>query len=139
MTSFGTVENKISSIKAYFKIVKKLRKFSKEQVKNDEMVRAAVERYLYLICQSAIDLADMIISLKKGRKPIDQKDSFIILVEDRIISESMSKPLTKMVGFRNILAHEYAKIDYSEVYDILHNQIEDISKFVIVIEKKILK
>ncbi len=41
-----------------------------------------------------------------------------------------------MVDFRNIIAHDYKKIDYDIVYDVLQNKLKDIEKFVEEIEKK---
>ena len=36
-----------------------------------------------------------------------------------------------MVGLRNILSHEYLKIDKMIIYDILKNNLVDIKKFII--------
>jgi len=35
-----------------------------------------------------------------------------------------------MVGFRNIVAHDYDKIDYDIVLDILKNKLKDIEAFI---------
>ena len=35
-----------------------------------------------------------------------------------------------MVGFRNILAHDYTEINYDIVYDVLQNKFFDIEKFI---------
>jgi len=139
MTSISIIENKISQIKKYRKIVKRLAKFSKNEIQKNDLVKGSVERYLYLICQACIDLASIIVSYKKERKPLDQKDSFMILVEEKIISNNMAEFMIKLVGFRNVLAHEYAKVNYDIVVDILNNGIKDIDKFVLAVEKKILK
>lgn len=139
MTSISIIENKISQIKKYRKIVKKLAKFSKNEIQKNDLVKGSVERYLYLICQACIDLASIIVSYKKERKPLDQKDSFMILVEEKVISSKMAEFMIKLVGFRNVLAHEYTKVNYDIVVDILNEGVKDIDKFVLVIEKKILK
>lgn len=39
-------------------------------------------------------------------------ESFYILNEERLIPNNLTKKLAKMVGFRNIIAHDYEKIDY---------------------------
>jgi uncharacterized protein YutE (UPF0331/DUF86 family) len=139
MTSLSIIENKISQIKKYQKIIKKLSKFSKKEITNNDFTRGTVERYLFLICQAAIDLASIIVSYKRERKPLDQKDSFFILEEEKIISKNMALTMAKLVGFRNILTHEYAEINYDIVFDVLINKVKDIEKFVSMVEKKILK
>jgi len=139
MTSISIIENKISQIKKYVKIIKRLSKFSKKEIINDELVRGSVERHLYLVCQACIDLANMIVSFKKERKPLDQKDNFLILVEEKIISRGVAETMIKLVGFRNVLAHEYTKVNYDIVVDVLNAGVKDIEKYISVIDKKILK
>lgn len=42
-----------------------------------------------------------------------------------------------MVGFRNVIAHDYTKLDYDVVYDVLHKRLVDIDEFLNVVEKAI--
>ena len=42
-----------------------------------------------------------------------------------------------MVGFRNILAHDYAEINYDIVYDVLQNKLSDIEEFIQQIKDKL--
>jgi uncharacterized protein YutE (UPF0331/DUF86 family) len=42
-----------------------------------------------------------------------------------------------MVGFRNILAHDYEEINYEIVSDILKNRLADIREFIRIIDEKI--
>jgi len=45
--------------------------------------------------------------------------------------------MVKMVGFRDIISHDYGEIDYDIVYDILHHRLKDIEEFIEIINKKI--
>jgi uncharacterized protein YutE (UPF0331/DUF86 family) len=38
----------------------------------------------------------------------------------------MARKLAVMVGFRNVIAHDYDEINYDVVYDVLHNKLLDI-------------
>lgn len=42
-----------------------------------------------------------------------------------------------MAGFRNIIAHDYEKIDYEIVYKVLHDGREDIEGFLKRVERKL--
>ena len=42
-----------------------------------------------------------------------------------------------MSGFRNILAHEYGKVNFEDVYKTLMKDIDDINKFLDEIKNKI--
>lgn len=135
MTNIAVVENKISAAKKYLKILADYRQYSKAEIENSVERRGAVERYLYLLTQTTIDLAETIISFKKLRKPTTLTESFYILEEEQIISAVLAAAMAKMVGFRNILSHEYAKINYEIVVDVLKNKMTDIEKFLEVAQK----
>lgn len=137
MSNFKIIENKISSIKKYLKILQRYKKYSKEKIENNLDLKGAVERYLYLAVQSSIDLAEAIIAYKDFRKPTTMSEAFYILSEERLIPDGLTKKLIKMVGFRNIIVHDYEKIDYAIVYDVLQNKLKDIENFSKNVSKKL--
>lgn len=136
MTSFSVIENKITSAQKYLKIIREnFLEFSREEIENNLTVKGSVERYLYLVAQSCIDIAEAFISLKNFRKPTTLREGFEILEEEKIIPIELREKMIKMVGFRNVVAHDYEKIDYNKVYDVLHNRLVDIEEFLTQIDK----
>lgn len=128
MGSKVVIENKISDTRKYLKILERYKKYSKEDILNDIDIKGAMERYLYLAAQSVIDLAEAIISYKKFRKPTTLGDTFYILNEENIISVDLMEKMIKMTGFRNTIAHDYARLNYDIVYNTLHNNLIDIEE-----------
>ena len=137
MTDISVIENRISAVKKYLKILERYKKFSRKKIEADIDLRGAVERYLYLAVQATIDLAGAVISLKKFRKPATMSENFLVLEEEKIIDKKLSQQMVRMVGFRNIISHDYGEIDYDIVYDILHQRLKDIEEFIEIINKKI--
>ncbi len=133
MINSAIVENRISIVKKYLKILERYKKYSEQEIANNVDVRGMVERYLYLVVQSTIDLAEAVISLKKFRKPITMSETFYILEEEGIIFGDLAQKMVSMVGFRNVMSHDYEKINYNIVYDILHNRLKDIEEFLNII------
>lgn len=134
MTSIAVIENKISAIRKYLSILDRYKGFSRVEIENNIDIKGAVERYLYLVTQSTIDLAESIIAQKKLRKPTTMAESFHILHEAGFISDELKQKLVQMTGFRNVIAHAYDDLDYDIVFDILHNGKKDISAFLEVLE-----
>lgn len=130
MTNQAVIENKISSIQKYLGFLGKYKGVPLEKIVNDVTILGAIERYLYLVSQSAIDLAEALISLKGYRKPSTFAESFTILFEHGLISSELESNLRKMAGFRNALAHGYERIDYDILYDVLQNRLSDVEAFV---------
>ena len=129
MSSKVVIENKISDVKKYLKILERYKKYSKEEILNDIDIKGALERYLYLAAQSVIDLAEAIVAYKKLRKPATLSDTFYVLNEENIIKIDLMEKMIKMTGFRNTIAHDYAKLNYDIVYNTLHNNLKDIQEF----------
>lgn len=130
MTNFSTIENKITSIKKYLKILDNYKKYSRDEIENKFDIRGSLERYLYLAIQATIELAEAIISFRDFRKPTTLKESFEILEEEKVISLELREKMAKMTGFRNIVAHDYEKINYDIVFDVLKNRLSDIKDFI---------
>ena len=76
--------------------------------------------------------------INKFRLEIKEGDGFIIKLEKiidllnlekKIISPEVAEKFTGVVGFRNILVHEYADIDYKLAYSNLADKLEDLKQF----------
>ncbi len=135
MTNVAVIENKISSIIKYLDQLEEFKKFSKEEIISDAVRLRALERYLYLVTQASIDLAEAIISLKQWRKPVTMSESFSILSEKEVIDSDLSGKMTRMVGFRNVMAHDYDNVNYDVVDGILRLRLVDIEFFVAAVRK----
>jgi uncharacterized protein YutE (UPF0331/DUF86 family) len=137
MTSLAVIEKGISKIKKYLNILQGYHKYTYEQIINDLTLRGAIERYLYLLVQSALDLAEALISYKKFRRPVTFTECFIILNEAKLINKDLMQKMIKMAKFRNIITHDYEELDYEIVYDIFKNRIIDIEDFTNIIQDKL--
>ena len=133
MTSINVIENKISSIRRYLAILASYQSLSLEQLSSDVTVRGAVERYLYLLAQAAIELAEAVIAFRNLRKPATLGEGFSILYDAGILPQRLRDNLTKMAGFRNILAHDYERLDYGIVYDVLQNRLGDVEEWAAIV------
>lgn len=137
MSNLKVIENKISTARKYLKILQRYKKYSRKKIEDDIDIKGALERYLYLAIQSTIDLSEAIIAYKDLRKPTTMTDAFYILNEEGLIPHELTRELIKMVGFRNIIAHDYEKIDYDIVMDVLNNKLKDIEVFLKNISEKL--
>jgi uncharacterized protein YutE (UPF0331/DUF86 family) len=136
MTDKATLENQISRVEKYLSIVRRYEKYPQEEIKNNIDLRGAVERYLYLLTQATIDLAESVVAYKDLRKPASLSETFHILQEADFITTELMNKLVAMTGFRNVIAHDYGEIDYSIVYDVIHKGVKDIDKFLKIIKRK---
>jgi len=105
-----------------------------EEYKADYKLRAIGERYFEKITKAVIDLSFMIVKLKDLRQPEYEKEVFDILSNEKIISNKLKEKLKNAKGMRNIIAHEYGRIDNELVFhSLVAELIPDVQEFLKVI------
>ena len=137
MSNTDIISNKISAIEKYLILLRAFKAYTEDQIKQDTTLSGAVERYAYLAAQATIDLAEAFISFKGFRKPTTMSESFYILNENKIIDQNFMAALIKMVGFRNILAHDYDNLDVKILYSVLTDKTVDLETFVQIIRSNL--
>lgn len=122
---------KLENFRDYLKYLYQLQKETKSEklFLADFHLFGNTERYLQLSIQIIIDISHLIIIDLDLRRPEDNYEAISILFENKVISETLAQKLTKMIGLRNILVHEYGKIDRKKIYQILKEQIKDLEDF----------
>ncbi|UMZ74971.1 type VII toxin-antitoxin system HepT family RNase toxin [Natranaerofaba carboxydovora] len=84
--------------------------------------------------ESCLDIAGHIVSYQGYRQPSDNQDIFQVLIEEKILDSELGNQLKKRAKFRNIIVHDYVKLDPEIVFGILTSEIKDIKKFFNVIK-----
>ena len=122
---------KLENLQEHLKYLHQLRQEAKDEKTflADFHLFGNTERYLQLSIQSIIDTAHLIIIELSLKRPEDNYEAISILFEKKIISENLAQKLTKMVGLRNILVHEYGKIDRKKIFEILTGRLQDLESF----------
>lgn len=123
------ISRKLENLREYVGYLKGYQSRTIEDLKRDQTLRGAVERYLHLSAECVIDIAEIMISEIGLRKPEEYKESIDILGEAGIIPDEFAFKFSAVAGFRNILVHEYMKIDLAEVHRHLQKDLEDFERF----------
>ncbi|HEY4760159.1 MAG TPA: DUF86 domain-containing protein [Thermoguttaceae bacterium] len=118
-----SIERSIKQIRLYFGLPSDL-PFEKDYLRQD-----AIAANLQRIAEQCIDIANHLIMKKKLGLPKDSRESFEILAEARIIPEALAVKLKGMVGFRNILVHDYRKLDLTIMLDVIEHRLDDLIDF----------
>lgn len=129
MTFKEKVSRKLDNLREYVGYLNGYKNSTIEDLKRDHTLRGAVERYMHLSAECVIDVAEMMISELELRKPEEYKESIDILGEAGIIPDEFAYYFSPVAGFRNILVHEYAKIDLEEIHRHLQKDLVDFEKF----------
>jgi len=125
---------RIDKLKEYLRYLEDVKKYSKEEYIKNPLIYGSTERFLHLTIECVMDIANHLISDLRFRKPESNRDVFDILYENDIIDRKLKENLCNMASFRNILVHDYLKLDREIVYDIILNNLGDIITFVNIIK-----
>jgi uncharacterized protein YutE (UPF0331/DUF86 family) len=104
-----------------------LRSF-KEYLDNVRL-RRAVERSLQVSVDTCLNVGRRIIAQERFCYLEDNADVFRVLYEDKIVSAQLLSALLEMARFRNLIVHNYARIDDARVYGILKRHLGDFDAF----------
>ncbi len=91
--------------------------------------KRACERLLQIAVEGVIDICNLFVSGLRLGLPAEEDDLFEKLEQAGIISPQMKETVKEMKGFRNILVHEYGRVDDEIVYQMVTTQLGDFADF----------
>ena len=131
------IEQKIQSIEESLALLEELRHDCNEKFLTDKIYQGALLHYLYLVADSSMALAEMMIKYKNLRTSNSYYESIDLLGEYNIIPADFAYDFAKIASFRNFLAHHYERIDYKEICEKTLEKLDDIKKYLIYIKKSL--
>jgi uncharacterized protein YutE (UPF0331/DUF86 family) len=87
--------------------------------------RRACERLLQLCVEVVTDVSALLASGLRLGLPGDEEDLLAMLVDRGVLSTETAQRVRRMRGMRNILVHEYGRIDDALVYAAARDHLED--------------
>lgn len=127
------VLSRLDKLKEYLTHLNNAKIHSLEEYLNSPLIYGSSERFLHLAIECILDVGNHVISDMRYRKPNSNKDIFEVLYENRLIDIELKDNLCNMAGFRNILVHDYLKLDKEIVYNVINNNLKDLEVFINVI------
>jgi uncharacterized protein YutE (UPF0331/DUF86 family) len=120
---------KLSKLSQYLRFLMELQKSSMEEFVGDFKISGAAERYLQVAIECMIDIGNEIISSLQLKRPERYRDIPYILSDAKIIPRPFADTIASMIGFRNLLVHDYASINLNLVYEFLQTKLLDFENF----------
>jgi uncharacterized protein YutE (UPF0331/DUF86 family) len=129
MTTDTALYKKASIEKAIFQARHYYQLPSEVAFEQDLLKQDAIAHHLERACEQTINLANHAIRKLKLGLPYQSQDSFRLLAEATIIPAELAYKLVKMVGFRNILLHQYVEVDLTVMQIFITHHLDDLVLF----------
>jgi uncharacterized protein YutE (UPF0331/DUF86 family) len=96
---------------------------------HNTMLRAAVERWLQVAIEACLDTAYHIVS-DEGWTPVDTgRAAFLALASHGVIDAALAQRLGRAAGLRNLLVHDYARIDLEALARVVQCELSDLREY----------
>jgi uncharacterized protein YutE (UPF0331/DUF86 family) len=130
MPNWEIIEQHIQNMEEALTELGKYRNISFEDFQRDLSLRWVVEKGLEILIQNLLDMGAHLLASQIKNDWEDYGEIILKLGKHRVIPEVFSDKIKGMAGLRNILIHEYMKIDLDKLFDYLKVRLEDFVLFI---------
>jgi len=125
------IRQKIGRINEHLTMIRSIKDDCRARFATDPVYRGALLHYLYLLSDSCIVLAELVIKHRGLRIPQSYAESFDILGDCHILDADFAYRFASIAGFRNFLAHDYEKIDQEVICGQVMNNLDDVDQYLL--------
>ncbi len=125
MAKPNVIYKRLQKLDEYLAILRSLQQYDLPELLENPERYGSVERFLHLTIEAINDLGNHVIADDDLGKVNWYSDIPRILAENGLIDDALSETWIKMVGFRNILVHDYVDIDHVIVHNVLQNHLQE--------------
>jgi uncharacterized protein YutE (UPF0331/DUF86 family) len=130
------VSSRIHRIRECVGFLTKIAKLANEEAfLKDPFLSASAERYLQVAIQAVLDICNHIVADLGLEAPSEYRQVPEILAKQKILPKALATRMASMIGLRNILVHEYLKLDRRLVYQAIQSELDDFTKFIRAVSK----
>ncbi|HYM24634.1 MAG TPA: DUF86 domain-containing protein [Vicinamibacterales bacterium] len=135
MTDPDLIAKRLARIETCVAELKRLAKPA--EIASDLRQERFVEHTLQLAIQAAVDVASHIVSDERLGEPRTNRELFDLIERAGWLDAALAATLRNMVGFRNVLVHEYDDVDLAVVRDVVEHRLNDLLQFVSTIRRRL--
>ena len=121
---------KAGSVRRHCKRISEKSKVDLEVFKTDLDRQESILFNLQMAVQNCIDIAAHIVSEEGYGVPGSSNEMFYMLEENHLIDSPLTEKMVKAVGLRNLIVHEYAKIDLDQIFHVVQKEISDLEEYI---------
>ncbi|MFB3131418.1 MAG: DUF86 domain-containing protein [Rhodothermales bacterium] len=118
----------MNKLDEYLAILENARRYSWEEFAGDPERYGSVERFLHLSLEALQDMGNHVIADLELGFVNRSRDIPEIFAKQGWINEGLKEKWIRMIGFRNILVHDYLEVDRRIVYEMLQNRLVDLKQ-----------
>ena len=104
-----------------------MKSYSFEKLRSEPEIYGSCERFLHLAIEATLDVGNHLIADLNLGEVSWYRDIPKLMENNGYINAKLKEQWIRMIGFRNLLVHDYLEIDRKIVYEVLQNNLDDIA------------
>lgn len=126
MVNPDVLHRRLKKLDEYLEYLESAQGYSYREFADDPEHHGSVERFLHLSIEALTDMANHVVTDENLGSVEQARDLPEIFAEHGYVDEELEAKWKDMIGFRNVLVHEYLEIDPEVVYDVLQNRLDTV-------------
>jgi uncharacterized protein YutE (UPF0331/DUF86 family) len=122
------IRKRLNKLDEYLSILNSLQKYSFSEFIGDPEHYGSAERFLQLAIEAISDLGNHVVA-DLGLGVVNwHSDIPTILTQHEYIDAELKERWIQIIGFRNVLVHDYLDIDRKIVHEALQHRLDDLER-----------
>ena len=130
MPNWEVIEQHIQNMEEALANLSKYKNISFEEFQKDLSLIWIVEKGLEILIQNLLGIGAHLLASEIKNDWEDYGEVILKLGKHGVIPQEFSDQIKGMAGLRNILIHEYLRIDLNKLFDYLKYRLEDFIQFI---------
>lgn len=122
------IRRRLERLGEYLSILERFQDYDLETFLSDPEHYGGAERFLQLAIETSLDIGSHIIADENLGTVEQSRDIPICFRERDLVSKDLEQRWIRMIGFRNILVHDYLEVDRAIVHEVLNNRLKDLEE-----------
>ena len=129
MVDRDLILRKLAYLDQYVAQVSEYRNITVDDYRRDWKSQRIIERTLQMAVEACVDVATHVIADRGLRVPATYSEAFEVLGEAGLLDGGLQATMVRMAKFRNVIVHEYTRVDAEIVVRILKEHLADLARF----------
>ncbi len=129
MVNRDVLWSRINAVERHLARVRQKRGVSLHAFLEDLDRQESILYNLQMAIQACIDMAAHIVSEEEMGIAGSTNELFYFLEANGVISPGLSEKMVRAVGFRNLIVHEYGRVDLEIVHRVAVENVRDLEEF----------
>jgi uncharacterized protein YutE (UPF0331/DUF86 family) len=129
----------IQELDTYLQHLDELQKYPLQEFLSDWRISDLADRQLHITLETFLTIGEMVISEFGFQKPETYAEIPRILFENKVIGLELKEQLVDLARLRNVLVHDYIRLDHERVYQHVQKDTGVIREFIDAVKKFVAK